>query len=170
MTLNQIVKSLKDLIAANPFVRSCYEGEVSQWTELPEVIYPNILIVIGKVTPLGGEYAVDFTLYVSDLLEDGALNRLEVFSDALQICQDLAANFNDQERTPWIFELNTPFEFYDDTRGTDSSDYVGGVKMDFTLRVEYIKICSAQEPTRKIITNEAGLGIITEGGLDIITE
>src|SRR6059058_5829112 len=97
MTLNQVIKRLKTVIAANTFINSIYVGEVSEWGELPNVVYSNALIVIGDVTPQGAEYETAFTVYFSDLLEDGADNRVNIFSDTLQIAQDVAADLNDED-------------------------------------------------------------------------
>jgi hypothetical protein len=164
MTLNQVIKRLKTVIAANTFINSIYVGEVSEWGELPNVVYSNALIVIGDVTPQGAEYEVAFTVYFSDLLEDGADNRVNIFSDTLQIAQDIAADLNEEEANDFIFNLTKPITFYDDVRGTDNTDRVAGVIMDFSLRARYINKCSIDHEERKRIT------IITDTGLEILTE
>jgi hypothetical protein len=172
MTLNQVIGEVKRLVAGNKFINSLYFGEVSEWTEHDRIIYPNVLITVGDITPLGPEYGVDLTLYISDLLEPSAANRLEVFSDTLQIAQDLAADLNDQNRYPWIFDLTKPLQFFDDVRGNDNADTVGGVILQFTLRVTYIKECSQIDEGRidRGILQENGLHILIEDGQYVDTE
>lgn len=178
MTLNQVIKQLKQIVQSHRQINSFYFGEAANWTTL-KLVYPGFLLQLNaaiRIVPGGME--IDFSMYVSDLVfqteedvNDASLyaNTIEVQSDSLSVVNDIVSLISDPDYD-WILRGNVVCTPYDAI--PINEDMVAGVKADFTMYVPTVKDrCAAPIASdRYFIETESGLDIIQETGEQIAPE
>jgi hypothetical protein len=143
VTLNQTILKLKEICLSHKQVRHFYFGDPAEWMSLNKE-YPSILLTLRplRIVPNGVE--MDFTFYLSDLVqgtpedvnESNHANDIEAQSDMISVVNDLYAEIDFYEE--WMIRNeNWTVNTYADMLEND--DRVAGCVVDFTLFVKMAK-------------------------------
>lgn len=134
MTLNQIVKQIKDLANAHQQIKSVYFGDLADYLSRgSDNEYPSLYFDLTGGQVQERSVILNFSLYFFDRMLHEDTNETEVLSDMLEVCQDIIAqlrynNFEFDEG------LNTTLTFFTE----DTPDLLAGVRADITLDIPYI--------------------------------
>lgn len=174
MTLKQVIKQLRTIVLSHRLVKSYYFGNITEWDEFTGLVYPSVVITMDRPTIEKNLTRVGFTIWIADRLKEDSSNRNDVLSDTLQMLNDFVSDVDDIE-IDWLPGVEGDGDFFEDQRGNDNGDLVGGVKFDFSISIKTPKdTCQVPRNTEEVassaILTEQGFEIITENSETIITE
>lgn len=145
MTLNQVIRQIKQIAQSHRQINSFYFGEAANWTTL-KIVYPGFLLQLnGSIRIVSNGMEIDFSMFISDLVfqteedvndESLEANTIEVQSDSISVINDLVALLNDPD-TDWIVRGDVNCTPYDAV--PINEDMVAGVKADFTLFIPTVQ-------------------------------
>lgn len=130
-TYNQIITAFRNFCTAHKQIKTFYAGQT--WNFQTEtILYPAIVMLPQPSTIQTGAVLLTFNIFIADILNKDLTNVDEIYSDTLQIGQDIVAYF----REAGIFFLNDesvsiePFEEKFD-------DVLAGWMLGITLTVPF---------------------------------
>lgn len=133
-TLNQVVKTIKDIAEAHEQINTVYFGNLPYFlSHESDNKYPAMFYDFTGTSISGKTLTLNFSLYFMDRMLAELTNETEVVSDQLLICQDIIAQlgYNDFDFT--IQESVSLTVFTEDT-----PDLLAGVKADISLDLPYL--------------------------------
>jgi hypothetical protein len=150
MTLNQVVRRIKQLALAHKQIRDFREGLVTDWFADQTAKYPAVLLQDngGSISTDGHATTLNYRVFFADLVhvsEDAKDNRLDVQSDMLSIAMDLVAQMNSGIFDEWYFSKENPLSFFDE----GENDLYAGCYVDFSIRIVFAQD-TCQIPTELI--------------------
>ena len=168
MTLNQTIKKLKDIICNHAQINSYYFGDIATWSEFTGIVYRSVVLTLTGASYSTPQITLDFTLWISDRLNDDNGNQTEALNDTLLILLDFISQIN-SPKIDWQPQTDGKnISFFDDEAGNDNVDKVAGVKFDFSISIPAPKDrCQVPLSIRTGIMDEQGLFILTESGQNI---
>lgn len=144
LTLNQVIKRIQTVALDHKQIKSFYFGKASDFLNDKELRYAgSFLMDTGVVIDLAGKVTIySFKMFLLDLVNvsNGAKeNELEVQSDMMSVAHDLMALFDYSTYTDWRVSQNNPVQLV----AEEFSDMNGGVAIDFSISVQYLKdVCA----------------------------
>jgi hypothetical protein len=135
MTLNQLIKTIKDIGSAHKQIKTVYYGNAFDFlSKGSDNVYPAMFFDLngGSINNLTS--TLDFTFFFADRVLPDQENEQEVQSDQLSVCYDIFAQFNENnfEFTP---QENVTINFFVE----DTPDYIAGVSATVSFDLPYLK-------------------------------
>jgi len=127
MTLNNIIKEIKNYGETHPQIKTVYFGEFSDKLDDNDVVYPAMFFDMGDASISQKQINYTFNIYILDrhLVETDAL---EVLSDTNLIAQDIVAEFRNPT-TEWVTGDTITLTYFRE----DSPDYLAGVSINLNI-------------------------------------
>ena len=131
MTLNQVIKTIKDLAAAHKQLKMNFYGDTWDFLDQGDNQYPALFFNVANGSISGNVMTFNVELFTLDKTLQDQSNVEEVKSDCIQIGGDIlsALKYNQDIRlgdvTFDVVEEQTP-------------DYLGGARFSFTLGVDFV--------------------------------
>lgn len=132
-TLNQVVKTIKDIAEAHEQINTVYFGNLPYFlSHETDNKYPAMFYDFTGSSISGTTLTLNFSLYFMDRMLAEQTNETEVASDQLSICQDIIAQlrFNDFD---FVIQDSVPMTHFTE----DTPDLLAGVKADISLDLPY---------------------------------
>lgn len=134
LTLNQIVKTIKDLANAHKQIKSVYFGDIADYLSKGEDnLYPSLYFDVTGGNIQGKSLTLNFSLYFFDRMLPEDTNETEVISDMLDVAQDILAQM---KYNNYIFDETPSVNISFLTE--DTPDLLAGVKIDMSLDVPFL--------------------------------
>jgi hypothetical protein len=156
MTLNQIVRRIKQISLAHKQIRNFYFGTATDFLTDKTTKYAGAFLedTQGVVEVGGKSLTVGFKLFLLDLVNVSANakeNELEVQSDMVSVALDLLAEFDHSSYSDWKITLTNPLTLVRE----NFDDLVAGVVIDFSVLVPFDKdTCAVPTDLLSGIINE----------------
>lgn len=153
MTVNQVIKRIRDLTLGHKQIRTFRKGLVSDFFTDKTAKYPAACLQDdGGTISLSGHYArLNYRLFLLDLVhvsQDTKENEDDVLSDMMSIAMDLLAQFNYPGFNDWKVSSDASIEFIVE----GDNDLHAGVTFGFSVDFPYTQnVC--QVPTEIINYN-----------------
>lgn len=147
MTLNQVVRRIRQLALDHKQVRNFYQGELTDFLADRTTLYPSVFMqnTGGKLSTTTKDLSLSYRLYFLDLVHvanDTLDNEQDVQSDMLQIMMDLLAQMFFPAFDDWIISPDNQVQIYIQYE----NDLTAGCSIDFSIRTRFTQnIC--QVPT-----------------------
>lgn len=147
MTVNQVIKRIRELTLAHKQIRAFRKGLVTDFFADKTAKYPAALLqdLGGNISLSGHSTTINYRLFLVDLVHvsaDTKENEDDVMSDMVSIAMDLLAQFNNGNYDDWKVSTDNSLEFVKE----GDNDLYEGIVMDFSVRIMYEQnIC--QVPT-----------------------
>ena len=144
LTLNQVVSRIQTVVLNHKQIKSFYFGKASDFLNDKELRYAGCFVTdTGVVIDLAGKVTTySFKMFLLDLVNvsnNAKENEFEVQSDMMSVAQDLMALFDYSEYTDWRVSQNNPVQLVSE----EFADMNGGVAIDFSINVQYLKdVCA----------------------------
>lgn len=128
MTLNNLLKIIKDYAETHAQVHNYHFGDVWEYLQQGKVNHCSVLCTLNQVRFSISQSVCSFSIYVMDWVANGESNEQEVLSDMLSICRDLHAKLRtdtlsiDVDEAPSLTPFVESFE-----------DMLAGFKMDIDI-------------------------------------
>lgn len=134
MTLNQIIRRIKETSLAHQQLREFYFGLPTDFLTKKTTRYASAFLqdTSGSVDIGSNQVSVGFKLFLLDLVHvaaDTKDNELDVQSDMMSIALDLIAEMNHSSYTDWKISASNPIVLLSE----EFDDLVAGVAVDFTV-------------------------------------
>jgi hypothetical protein len=148
MTLNQVVKRIKQIVTAHGQVKSFGRGLLGDFLTDQTTKYAAAYLQIlnGNVSTKGHATTINFTLFILDLVhisEDTDKNDLDIQSDMIRIAMDVLAKMNSGEFQDWAVSPDNNMKLIYAATTEGGSDYLAGCSIDFSVRIFYTQnICA----------------------------
>lgn len=144
LSLNNLNAAFERIAEAHYQINSYGFGDPLDINASGTIEYPMMWVIPKGVVTSQGQIEYSFTMLLMDLVHKGEGNKIEVWSDIVQIGQDIIAEFTNPDWA-WTFVLPEsnmqPFE----ERGDDE---VAGYSMDFKIKDKYFRDrCAIPEGT-----------------------
>jgi hypothetical protein len=150
LTLNQIIKRLKDLQESHRQLNTFFFGDPHEFDANGENIYPALFVQSqpGTVDRINRLTTFNFKLFFYDLVgvsTNTEGNELEVQSDMASVAQDfLAMLMYSGYRYDWVIKDSSSFEL----KTEQLNDMVAGVVVDISISVDFLAdVCQAPADT-----------------------
>lgn len=132
MTLNQLVSQIQSLGDNHQIINKTFRGNILDFLST-ENLYPGFIFDVTTASINGSEQTINFEFFFLDRVNLDDSNDMEVFSDQLQIAQDIIAQMRDQNNE---YELanNINITFLLEQTG----DVLAGVRCDISVNLGYI--------------------------------
>lgn len=132
MTLNQLVAHIQHLGESHQIIQKTFRGSILDFLST-ENNYPGFIYDVTTASINGSEQTINFEFFFLDRVNQDDSNDMEVFSDQLQIAQDIIAQMRDQ---------NQEYELADNINITflleQTGDVLAGVRCDISVNLGYI--------------------------------
>lgn len=134
MTLNQIIKRIREISLAHNQLREFYFGVPTDFLTKKTTRYAGAFLqdTSGSIDPVGNIVNVGFKLFLLDLVHvatESKDNELDVQSDMMSIAMDLIAEMNHSSYFDWKISASNPLVILRE----QLNDLVAGVVVDFTV-------------------------------------
>lgn len=134
MTLNQIIKRIREISLAHNQLRNFYFGVPTDFLTDKTTRYASAFLqdTSGSIDPGGNVVTVGFKLFLLDLVHVAAEskdNELDVQSDMMSIAMDLIAEMNHSSYTDWKISASNPLTIVRE----QLDDLIAGAVVDFTI-------------------------------------
>ena len=129
MTLNQLIKEIKQIAQSHGQVNNFFFGEIWNYLET-KTDHVSVLLTLNSARFNRGQMVFNFSMYVMDWVVQEGTNELDVLSDTIRIGRDIEAAIRqlDIDMTDEI--PCTPFiESFE--------DMLSGWKLDFDIATDY---------------------------------
>jgi hypothetical protein len=133
MTLNQILDRIKNIAEAHDQINTYLFGNVDEFLSGVDNTYSGCFLATPIASISNKELTYNFRMFFLDRQDLDNNNLQDVYSDQLQIAQDILAQIR-YPKSPWIVPDTAQFEFFNGSR----EDYLAGVAMDFQIKVPYL--------------------------------
>jgi hypothetical protein len=147
MTVNQVIKRIRELTLGHKQIRTFRKGLVSDFFADKTAKYPAACLqdLNGTISLTGKATTLNYRLFLTDLVhvsQDTKENEDDVLSDMVSIAMDLLAQFNNGNYDDWAVSTDSNLEFIVE----GDNDLHAGIVFDFSVRIMYKQnIC--QVPT-----------------------
>ena len=144
LTLNQVVKRIETIALNHKQLRSFYFGKTTEFLNEKGIVYAGCFLQdTGIVFDLAGKVTnYSFKMFLLDLVNvsnNAKENESEVWSDMVSVSEDLLALIDYSTYTDWRVTQSNPAFLVSE----EFSDMNGGVSVDFTISVQYVKdVCA----------------------------
>lgn len=144
MTLNQIVKRIKEIAEAHEQINTFFFGDVDDFLQ-SDVVYPACFMGMPSETISGSqgggsELNMTISLYFMDRtiqggsLTDNTFNQAEVLSDMRSIALDIFSQIKYQKFSPqWNVDANASLEYFNES----TEDYNAGVRLQINIKYRF---------------------------------
>lgn len=162
LSLNQIIRRIRQVSLAHQQVRNFYFGQPTDFLTDKTTVYASAFLqdVPGTVDLTGKALIVGFKLFLLDLVNVSARakeNELDVQSDMLSVGLDLLAEFDHSSFTDWKITLSNPVTLVRE----ELDDLVAGAVFDFSVLVPYDKdTCAVPTETLPGIINQDDMKLV----------
>lgn len=132
MTLNQLVAHIQHLGESHQIIQKTFRGSILDFLST-ENLYPGFIFDVTTASINESQQTINFEFFFLDRVNQDDSNDMEVFSDQLQIAQDIIAQMRDQ---------NQEYELADNVNITflleQTGDVLAGVRCDISVNLGYI--------------------------------
>lgn len=130
MTYNQIIKTLKDLLATHAQIKSVKYATPKEWLfKNDEPVFPICCYSLNSGSfNVGREQVYNITLWFLDKAGMEAEFEADVASDQMQICADIISSLRNGVN-PWTIDDNISYSLILDK----FEDYLSGVQVSFNM-------------------------------------
>lgn len=132
MTLNQLVAHIQSLGESHQIIQKTFRGSILDFLSTDN-LYPGFIFDVTTASINGSEQTINFEFFFLDRVNQDDSNDMEVFSDQLQIAQDIIAQMRDQ---------NLEYELANNINITflleQTGDVLAGVRCDISVNLGYI--------------------------------
>lgn len=132
-TLNQVVKTIKDIAEAHGQIRTVYFGNLVDFlSKGSDNTYPAMFYDLTGSSISGTTLTMNFSLYFMDRMLAEQSNETEVLSDQLSIAQDIIAQlkYNDFD---FVIQDNVNLTYFTE----DTPDLLAGVRAEVSLDLPF---------------------------------
>jgi hypothetical protein len=150
MTVNQVIKRIRELTLGHKQIRTFKKGLVTDFFADQTTKYPAACLqdLGGSISLSGHSTTLNYRLFLVDLVhvsQDTNENEDDVLSDMVSVAMDLLAQFNFGAYDDWKVSTDNNLEFIVE----GDNDLYAGIVMDFSVRIMYEQnVC--QVPTEII--------------------
>jgi hypothetical protein len=137
MTLNRIIKDIKEFVESHPQINTFFSGPAPDFNSLTN-LYPAVILIPAQSTIYDGKITYYFSLFAVDRLNSDKSNMNEVLSDTSLMIADVIAHFDDKGEIYGYFLDETDvfiepiIEEFDDL-------LAGWVATNFSIQVPYAR-------------------------------
>lgn len=138
MTINQVIKRIRQLSLGHRQVRTFKKGLVSDFLVDKTTKYPAVFLqdLGGSISLTGHATTLNYKLLIVDLVHvsaDAKDNEQDVHSDMVSIAMDLLAQMNSGHFGDWRVSSDNSLQLIVE----DDGDMFAGVAVDFSIRIMY---------------------------------
>jgi hypothetical protein len=141
MTLNQLLKEIKEICLGHAQVHNYHFGDVWEYLQQGKVNHASVLVTLNQTQFSTAQIVCSFSIYCMDWVDAAESNETEVLSDTLTICRDIHAkllnptNDFDTDQSPSATPFVESFE-----------DLLAGWKMDIDIAIDFeVDRCAVPE-------------------------
>jgi hypothetical protein len=158
MTLNSVIKRIRDLCLAHNQIRSFDVGRVTDFLTDKTKKYPAVFVQDngGAISTDGHAATLNYRIFFVDLVnasEDTKENELDVQSDMVSVAMDIIAQINSSNFSDWRISSENNLQLLEE----EGDDLYAGCYIDCSIRIMFTQnIC--QVPSNINIVSAAGSG------------
>ena len=133
MTLNQIVRTIRQIAEAHQQIQSVYFGDLPDFlSKGQDNVYPALYYDLTGASIQGKSLILNFSLYFFDRMLPEETNETEVLSDMLSVCQDIIAQLK-YNKFEFDLGISANIDFFTE----DTPELLAGCKADIQLDIPY---------------------------------
>lgn len=133
MTINQLVKSIKELAEGHRQIETVHYGSLLEIFGKADIMYPVFAMDLIGTQISRNQMSVSMNFFFLDRILPERTNELEVFSDQLQIAGDIIAQLRSQS-FDFSIQDNIRANFVTDT----TPDMLAGVSITISIDIDYL--------------------------------
>jgi hypothetical protein len=156
MTLNSVIKRMRDLCLGHNQIRSFAVGRVTDFQDDKTLKYPAVFVQDngGVISTEGHAATLNYRIIFVDLVnasEDTKENELDVQSDMVSVAMDIVAQINSSNFSDWRFSSENNLQLL----AEEGDDLYAGCYIDCSIRIMFTQnIC--QVPSNIQIVSGTG--------------
>lgn len=133
-TLNQVEAALSNIAAAHRQINTYYFGDVFEFAVSGTTVYPAMVCDLQNLTMGRNQINYNFVTFFIDRTRKDESNETEVISDMALVAKDFIAEIKHPD---WGFDVDFSAQTQLDVVKEALDDVVAGVRLLFTIRVDY---------------------------------
>lgn len=165
MTLEQIIIEIRKFVSAHRQLKSFFEGDIFDFDLTKSQLYPVFTTTLLPSSIGEGVESFTFQFGVFDKLDNDLANRINVLSDARQICTDFIAYMRNNPAMDTI-DIGLPITLEDfSTKFTDfTAGYFFTASLSQHQGLNFCQLPINSEETFQVLGTDDNKAIITNDG------